>query len=428
MTAVSAGRGAARLPMAAVDRLGSGVHILSAFGPIALPGRQALVDAVWRILSVGPDARLGLRAVDGRQWEYAPESLRELSERMVVEAPELATVGLSEALEGLVAHIEPGLPLRVVLAGERLLLILDHGVVDARFTTRLPATLVAVAGGGEIPAWLTTEGISRPLWSAFVETFVKHPGRVVALLKARRVESPVAPRAVPAERPSIGWNGSTSVVVASGTKASFKSLHGWLRRRDEPVSFGAGVIVALRAALAAQGLRLSTDSEMVYDVRGYLPSGVDTTGNFVTGIPATGGDDLEAVDRSIAQTTSSGRPLAALMAGAIKESLHPATHVLPGSTPAHARARVVVSNLGVNRPLQGIPWVRDGRPLEAASAVHPIAPETVAAQLVVLDGQLHVTVSYNDTTFDRQAVQRAVRSFVDDPVALLDGVVSRADA
>jgi hypothetical protein len=428
MTAVSAGRGAARLPMAAVDRLSSGIHILSAFGPVALPTRDALVDAVWRILCVGPDARLGLRAVDGREWEYAPESLREVAERMVVEAPELAARELSEALEGLVAHIEPGLPMRVVLAGDRLLLILDHGVVDARFTTRLPATLVEVARGGEIPAWLLAEGISRPLWAAFVETFVKHPGRVLALLKARRVESPVAPRVVPVERPSIDWNGSTSVVVAAGSKASFKALHNWLRRRDEPVSFGAGVIVALRAALAAQGLRLSPDSEMVYDVRGYLPSGVDTTGNFVTGIPVTGGDDLVAVDRSIAQTTASGRPLAALMAGAVKESVRPSRHVLPASTPAHARARVVVSNLGLNRPLQSIPWLRDGRPIEAASAVHPIAPETVAAQLMVLDGVLHVAVSYNDTSFDREAVQRAVRAFVDDPVALLDGVVSREDA
>ncbi|KQO82619.1 MULTISPECIES: hypothetical protein [unclassified Frigoribacterium] len=428
MTAASTGRGVARLPMRAVDRLGSGIHILSVFGPVALPGREALVDAVWRILSVGPDARLGLRAVDGREWEYAPESLREVAERMVVEAPELATRELSEALEGLVAHIEPGLPMRVVLAGDRLLLILDHGVVDARFTTRLPATLVAVAGGGEIPAWLTAEGISRPLWTAFVETFAKHPGRVVALLRARRVESPVAPRIAPVERPSIGWNGSTSVVVAAGSKASFKALHNWLRRRDEPVSFGAGVIVALRAALAAEGLRLSPDSEMVYDVRGYLPSGVDTTGNFVTGIPVTGGDDLTAVDRSIAQTTSSGRPLAALMAGAIKESVRPARRVLPASTPAHARARVVLSNLGLNRPLQSIPWIRDGRSIEAASAVHPIAPETVAAQLMVLDGVLHVAVSYNDTSFDREAVQRAVRAFVDDPVALLDGVVSREDA
>lgn len=414
-----------RFPIAAVDRLGAGGHVLSVFGPVALPSREALVDALWRIASLGPDARLGLRATGARDWAFTLEGLRERCERMVVEAPELEDVTAAEAIELLVDRIEPGLPVLVLLAGERLLTVFDHGVVDARFTTRLPATLIDVARGGDLPTWLSADNAGRPLWRAFVETFAKHPSRVLTLLRARRVESSVVPVAEPVDRPVIDWTGSTSVVAASGTRESFRGLHTWLRRRDESVSFGAGAIVALRAALAAEGLRLAADSEMVYDVRGYLPSGTEVTGNFVTGVPVTGGDDLVAVDQSIAQTTDSGRPLAALMAGAVKESLRPGRHESPDTTPAHARAHVVVSNLGVNRPLQSLPWIRDGRTIEAVSAVHPIAPETVAAQLVVLDGVLHATVSYNDTTFDREAVERAVRSFVDDPVALLDGVVRR---
>ena len=433
MTAVRNGAGGSvpasvadvRVPISAVDRLGAGGYIVSVFGPMTLPSRDAIADALWRIAAVGPDARLGLVALDDRTWGFGLESLRERCDLMVVEAPEFASGDAGDALERLIGRLEPGPPVRILLAGDRLLMILDHGVVDARFTTRLPLALIEVATGGDIPAWLTAENARRPLWSAFVETFAKHPARVATLLRVRRVETPVVPQRVPVERPLIGWTGSTAVVVANGTRETFKGLHAWLRRRDEPVAFGAGVIVALRAALAAEGLRLGPDSEMVYDVRGYLPTGVEATGSFVTGIPVTGGDDLVAVDQSLAQTAASGRPLAALMAGAVKEALRPARRRAPGATPARARARVVVSNLGVNRSLQSLPWVRDGRVVDTASAVHPIAPETVAVQLVVLDGRLHVAVSYNDTSFDRDAVRRAVQAFVDDPVGLLDGVVSR---
>jgi hypothetical protein len=412
------------LPISAVDRLAAGAHVLGVMGPLVLPPRAALVAALHRVVSLGPGARLGLVAADRRDWAWTPETQRELCERMVSEIPPLGDdLAPDEVLEHLVGMIDDALPLQVIVSGERLLMIYDHQVVDARFTSRLPAALLDLATGGEMPAWLAEEGVRRPLWRALAATYLRHPARVPALLRARRVQVPVVPAAVAAvpEREQVAWAPSTAVAWGRGDRESFTALRRWLRAQPHAVAFSSAVIVALRAAFVQQGVRLAADSELVWDVRQYLPAGVDTTGNFVTGVPVTGVDDLHAVDQSIHETVTSGRPLAALLAGAVKERLRPADRRTPSTAPAHARGHLVVSNLGVARTMQSLPWVRDGRPAELGYTVHPVPAENLSVQIAVIDGALQVAVAFNDNVFDRGGIDRAVARFVADPLSLLDG-------
>ncbi|NII50373.1 hypothetical protein [Frigoribacterium endophyticum] len=410
------------LPISAVDRLAAGAHVLGVMGPLVLPPRAALVAALHRVVSLGPGARLGLVAADRRDWAWTPETQRELCERMVREIPPLGDdLAPDEVLEHLVGMIDDALPLQVILSGERLLMIYDHQVVDARFTSRLPAALLDLAAGGEMPAWLSAEGVRHPLWRAVAATYLRHPARVPALLRARRVQVPTVPTGVVQEREQVAWAPSTAVAWGRGERRTFTELRRWLRAQPHPVAFSSAVIVALRAAFVREGVRLAAESELVWDVRQYLPAGVDTTGNFVTGVPVTGVDDLLAVDESIHETVTSGRPLAALVAGAVKEAVRPGDRRVPATAPAHARGHLVVSNLGVARTMQGLPWVRDGRPAELGYTVHPVPAENLSVQIAVIDGALQVAVAYNDNVFDRGVVDRALARFVADPLSLIDG-------
>lgn len=408
------------LPIAAVDRLARGGHVIGVIGPLELPPRDALVEALYRIMSLGPEARLGLVGTpDGHDWRYDPQALRARCDRMVVERD--ADDGLSSTTyaERMVAEIDPDLPLRIVVVGDRLITIYDHQLVDARYTTGLPAALIALATGGDMPSWLTVSSARRPLAAGVVATFLRHPGQIARLLRARRVIDPDNLPRTSAERPLVPWCPSSSVVWAQGTRQDYREFRAWLRAQDGAPSFGAAVIVALRRSLAEVGIRLDPMSEMVYDVRRYLPAGVETTGNFVTGIPVDGGDDLGAVENSIHETVESGRPLAALLAGAAKEALGLIPRGTTDSAPAHARAHVVVSNMGLTRALQQLPWRRDGRPAQAVYLVHPMGPESVAAQIAVIDGAVQASVTFNDNVFDRETIERAVTRAIADPLSLL---------
>ena len=419
---VTTGTGEIDLPVASLDRMASGGHILGVLGPLELPSREALVDAMHRIVASRPESRVGLVGAGEGRWRWSPDELRGLCERMVTEIGPTDDLSPARVLEHLVDLIDPELPMRVIVSGDRLLTIADHGVVDGFVNTRLPLALVEVAGGGDVPDWSTETPSRRPLAAALLQTFVRRPRTVVALLRARRAEAAVSTSHVAPSLEQVAWTPATTAAWGTVDKAATKALQTWLRAQPRPLSFSSALLVGLRTALAREGVRLSPESEMIYDVRRWLPSDGRTTGNFVTGLPVTGIDDLVAVDHSIRETVASARPLAALAVGALKEALRPADHAAVARTaPAHARGRVVLSNVGIVRQIEKLPWVRGGRPTEVAYTVHPIAPQTLAVQAVVRGGRLQVTLGFNDNAFDRDVVERAVARFAADPLSLLDG-------
>lgn len=445
-----------QLRMPPLDRLAASWHVLSRLGPLELPTRDALVAALRRVASVGPDARVGLLPGRPGHWTWDATRLDAAVQRMVVvdETGELGRLDASAALSALADRVDRSLPVQFVLSGQHLLAVYDHAVVDARFTAALPGALIDLAAGSAMPEWITAVGARRPLVSALVATFVRHPRRVLDLVASRgtsrggaltpasraeaRHDAHVdAARSAPS--PSAGGPAPhrVAVVRAEGTAEAYRALRRRLREVDPAPSFAAAVLVMLRRALLDEGVDLDPLSDVVYDVRQWLDGDDQVPGNFVTALPIGGGLDALAVERALRATVSSGRPLAALAIGAARETLRPRrsapatasggpgpSAARPGSVPA----RVSLSSVGVVRSIQRLPWVRDGRPAEAAYAVDPVGPGAVSVQLLIVDGVVQVTVALGAGAPSPEVVERAARRVLTEPVALLDALgVGTAD-
>jgi hypothetical protein len=411
--------------MSATDRLCRIGSVISRLGPLTLPPRSAIVDALYRIASIGPDIRIGLvPAPDGRSWRYDPVGLRARCEQMVVEVPDDSDV--DHAIAGVIATVDPMNPVRIVIAGQYLLHVYDHSLVDGRFTLGLPGAVLTVAAGGEVPEWLAAPTLRRPVVAAVVDTFVRHPRNLLAFLGARRrtraaqslglEEDPV----FEAEAPRVPWTPDTTVVWEAGVPAGFRDTRAWIRATDPRLSFGAVLLVMLRAALRAEGIVVGPDADMVYDVRRFLPEGGQTNGNLITGIPIAGAEDVEAVEDELTRTLEVGRPVAALAAGVFKESIRPrgVGPSIPADAPLYPRARISLSNIGISRPLQNLPWA-DAPVHSVTYAMHPVGPEMLSVQAVVIDRALQLTVSFNGNVFRREAVERAVHRVLHEPADVL---------
>ncbi|MBF4578619.1 hypothetical protein [Frigoribacterium sp. VKM Ac-2530] len=451
-----------QLRMPPLDRLAASWHVLSRLGPLELPTRDALVEALRRVASVGPDARVGLLPGRPGHWTWDATRLDAAVQRMVVvdETGELGRLDASAALSALADRVDRSLPVQFVLSGQHLLAVYDHAVVDARFTAALPGALIDLAAGSAVPEWITAVGARRPLVSALVATFVRHPRRVLDLVASRAASRGVALPAVPHADPPcdvpvtparpVPVQAATgtaphrvAVVRAEGTAEAYRALRRRLREVDPAPSFAAAVLVMLRRALLDEGVDLDPLSDVVYDVRQWLDGDDQVPGNFVTALPIGGGLDAFAVERALRATVSSGRPLAALAIGAARETLRPRRVAVsraaatatasdgPGPSPARpgsVPARISLSSVGVVRSIQRLPWVREGRPAEAAYAVDPVGPGAVSVQLLIVDGVVQVTVALGAGAPSPEVVERAARRVLTEPVLLLDALgVGRAD-
>ena len=441
---------ARQLRMPPIDRLAASWHVLSRLGPLELPSRAALVEALRRVAALGPDARVGLLPGRPGHWTWDAASLDSAVQRMVVvdETGDLGRLDAPAALAALADLVDPTLPVQFVLSGQHLLAVYDHAVVDARFTAALPGALIDLAAGGPVPEWLTVVGARHPLVSALVATFVRHPRRLAALVASRAASRggglPAVPRVDAARDVPVAGTGPApsesasgpaphrvAVVRAEGTADAYRALRRRLREADPAPSFAAAVLVMLRRALLDEGVDLDPLSDVVYDVRQWLDGDDQVPGNFVTALPIGGGLDALAVERALRATVSSGRPLAALAIGAAREVLRPRRAVVPtarsvaGPSPLGAGtvpARISLSSVGVVRSIQRLPWVRDGRPAEATYAVDPVGPGAVSVQLLIVDGVVQVTVALGTGAPPPEVVERAARRVLTDPVALLDAL------
>jgi hypothetical protein len=285
--------------------------------------------------------------------------------------------------------------------------------------------------------------------AAVVSTFVRHPSRIAALLRERRGnafaplpgDAPAAPLYRGTDPPRFGeerhahdratraWQPRLRVLSAAGTPGAFVDARAWLAASGLGASFGAASVVMLRRALAAEGIACSEETELVHDVRRYLPATARVAGNFVVGVPAAGGDDLASFGASVRRTIDVGRPVASLAAAALRETLRPSRPLAETTVSLRPLAHIVLSNLGVPAPLRDLPWLDDGRVRQTGWAINDVRPDRISLVVATLDGGMRLGVGFHENVFAADAVGRALARVTDDPVALLDapgGVVAAA--
>jgi hypothetical protein len=391
--AVSSGRIAGR------DLLSEGVRISVELAPLIVPERATVVRAVRALIGMGAAARAG-RTFEGSRWRYDPSRLDAQAERMVQPLPIESTgdAGLPRLRE----IVAPDLPFMVFLGEDRASLCIDHRLGDGFLSVMLTAG--ALAGRGT-PAVFASADDRNPLPAALSATYGRHASRLGALLRDRWTD----------DRPGYagptvpGRRGRLDLVTGTMDAATFRAVADWSRGRVPPT---LAMMFALHEALRRSGIPVTDEGAILVDLRRYLPSGRSTLANFVVGHPVSVRDGIDVAGARFHRDLHVGRPLAALTSGL-------ATHAWRrrAATEVPAAASPTLSDMGFLRALEPLPWASDDAVVRVS--VDPSGRNGITALTAVLRRRLNISVSFDSSLWERDAVSAACDLLRHDPKGLL---------
>ncbi|MFO6451573.1 MULTISPECIES: hypothetical protein [unclassified Aeromicrobium] len=415
--------GSRLVPIAGIDRLLGGSIIHQTFSPLDLPSVEALRDAFVRLADHGPETRVGFERADADHWRYRGPAIADRVEEIVREVPQEAP---ESAQEWLLAHLVPDLPLQFAVKGDELAAVFDHVLFDAPLAAALPAVLVAMAGGAPVPALF--DGVTdRPVSTALWHTFGRHPRRVLDLVRDRQ-DGPVTSGDVPREDdrvPLVDPGGLGLRRHRNCDAAQMAGVREWGAARG--LGLSSTLLLLTSAAVEQAGIPVEPQGDLVVDLRRYLPEGVATGGNFITGVsvpvwsdgfePRMLGERLDALLRS-------GRPLASVAIRLLRARRRPPQVPTAADTVARpVRARVSLSNPGRLRLYEQMPWTAPPAERRAVPGTEGIAPNAIGFISTSDAGRFRLAVSFRGDVFDAATVDAALDLIFTDPVAVLDAML-----
>ncbi|OZC49914.1 hypothetical protein CH289_17190 [Rhodococcus sp. RS1C4] len=407
----------------AMDMLRSEGRIVCALGPADFGGIDRVKERLHRLASSGRETRLGLRVdPNSRKWSYRPESV---CDHVTTSAP-IGRADVVEQLEQLSDSVSIDVPIRMVLAGEYLLLDLSHGFSDAVLPIELFAFLADPVAVPALPGWAEARTLRNPLPRALAGWMARNPGKVVDVLYGKFGQPPaelVTPALAPMEQARVPWGRSPAVAAATSAAGAPAAIRAWRRDNLPEVSVTSILCAAIATALSTRGISTSYSAGFLFDCRRYLRTDGVALGNFAVGIDFEGVDptNATALHESVAHAIDKGRPLAA---GALSTMTYLRTRsALPAistaTAPATADARLTFSDVGRIPQFDGIAWTADPEQSVFVPLSEPSVPESIVVTSMHIRDVFHVTASFHDNFFDRDAVQSALNLAMSDPVALL---------
>ncbi|WP_345751786.1 hypothetical protein [Microbacterium rhizophilus] len=401
LTAVPPARGAGRIQ--AGDRMASGTRITVLMRPLRVPPREQVVARVRALLELGPSARVG-RILDERRWSYEPAAIEEHAERMVGRLPD--DLGTAEDLPRLRERADPMLPLSLFLGTDRIAVLFDHRLGDGFFAVMVLAALFAEEG---VPRVFEGADDRDPLPAALAATFGRHPSRAWNVVRDKLVTAPGA-----ASGPSrvVDGPGSLALHATMMTPDAYRAFSAWTRGR---MPRSAAIVAAFQAALRAEGIPVADSGIVLVDLRRYLPSGRATLANFVIGHPLDLRRGPDAAGAQLTRDLHLGRPLAALAV-----ARRPVLRAAPTAETVPEAAVPIVSDMGLLRPLERLPWdgVDPQRPTIEVS-VDPATRGGITALTTVLRGRFGVSLSFDSSIFPADRVVAAGERLCTAPLELL---------
>lgn len=417
--------GSRLVPIAGIDRLLGGSIIRQSFSPLDLPPPEALREAFVRLAAHGPQTRVGFERADADHWRYRGAAIADRADEVVRVVPDDVT---ESAQDWLVAHLVPDLPVQFALKDDELATAMDHVLLDAPLASSLPAIVLMMAAGAPVPAMF--DGVTdRPLSKALWNTFGRHPRNAIALVRDRGgVPGPPPAGEAPREDdrlPLIDPGGLTRRLHRDCDVAEMAGVRAWGAKHGLGIS--PTMLLLAAAATEQAGLPIEPQGDLVVDLRRYLPNGVTTGGNFITGVSVpvwSEGFEPEMLGERLDAMLSSGRPLAAVAARLLRAKRRPPVPPTAADTvPRPVRARVSVSNPGVLKIYESMPWTVPGAERRAVHGTEGIAPNTIGWISSTDAGRFRISVSYRGDAFDPAQVERAADLVFTDPVAVLDAML-----
>ena len=439
-----------RYRVAPLDRqwthAGSTVCLL---GPLRGLDRASVVDAIRTLAAAGTRTRIGLLAdADGKHWSYDAHEMAERAERMVtVEPPASAATADALARRLGAAAFSGGSDVsgtrslvRVVLAGEWFALVMRHAVGDGFISMRLTSAIVSMAQGGPLPDWTELQPTARPLTTALVRTFARHPGNVVAVLRERAAPAhrlTATGNGEPGPGPMTDWMPAPEVVSARTSTAGRRDLHAWRRDHAPDASMAAVTLSLLRRGLLLAGLELDPINLVAMNARRYLPRTAVVHGNFagrfsLSGVSgsaagacadgaADGADDPVALSAAMDAAMATGRPLATIVASVIGARLaRGAAEPSVAAVRTHAPTQVGYSFFGRPMGIERLDWAAGPEEWRIVAGVEPAQPHEIGWCVFQVGGGLQLSASFHHSSYDRDVVRAALDRICADPVAIME--------
>lgn len=413
------------MPIAGIDRLLGGSVIRQSFRPLDLPSPDALREAFVRLAAHGPQTRVGFERADADHWRYRGAAIADRADEVVRVVPDDVT---ESAQDWLATHLVPDLPVQFALKDDELATAMDHVLLDAPLASGLPAIVLSMAEGAPVPAMF--DGVTdRPLSAALWNTFGRHPGNVLALVRGRgEVPQPPSTGDVPREDdrlPLIDPGGLTGRLDRDCDIAEMAGVRAWGAQHG--LGLSPTLLLLAAAATEQAGLAIEPQGDLVVDLRRYLPKGVTTGGNFITGVSVpvwSEGFEPEALGELLDAMLTVGRPLAAVAARLLRAKRRPPVPPTAADTvPRPVRARVSMSNPGVLKLYEQMPWTVPPAERRAVHGTEGIAPNTIGWITSSDAGRFRASVSFRSDAFDTETVARIVDLVFTDPVAVLDAML-----
>ena len=411
--------------VAAVDLQHSRRRSAAIFGPAEVPDRQTAIRRLQAMVDAGPAMRLCLEpSTTSRRWGRAATGIAE----SVVDVP-----GSPDDPIAILDHVRrlPESGVRVGLSGDHVAIDFSHGLGDTAFCEAVADILVGAVSVDD-PRWDRYRHRIPPLPLAAAATFGSDPRRLWRLGGLhRRRPRPETSDSVAAVDPGSGHSSpvlriaptARSVRVDAEDVARFRAL------RDQYLP-GVGMFaiytVALIEALDAAGVPLNPAVTIPFDVRPYLPRGVDTLATFSAGlaVPITTATSPAELQSLLAESAATGRPVANLLISSAKIRLASRARLAADAwevpDAGEVRADLLHSFIGRVPHSDAIIWKDPSRAVNHTVS-DPISPRGVTVTSAMIgDGALCMTAAFHPEHLDAQSIEKALTSIpttIDDVVA-----------
>ncbi|MCZ4517895.1 hypothetical protein O4220_05145 [Rhodococcus ruber] len=413
-----------------LDMLRSETRVIVALGPADFGGIGRVKQRLRTLASLGPAARLGLRATPrSRRWAYRPD----LIDEDVTEIPAFPLSELNRVLTDLSRTWSAENPFRARLAGDYLLLDISHGLCDAVLPLEILGYLADPRPDVPLPQWASQTVTSHPLLPTLASWVVSHPRKVLDMVYGRIRPRKAGAFVAPTPHGNVGpapegnttpWRRSPTVAVSSSTAGFVDRIRQWRNEVGESASVAAIVSTAVATSLTRSGIRLAKSVTFLFDCRRYLPTDAVVLGNFAAGLdfPSTDPTSRAQLQFALTSAIDKGRPIAAATLSSVKyrrSGNTPGTAVAD-SVSTDPSAELIFSDLGRVQNLERVSWSPGEADRVFYGLSEPARPESIVITTQQLGSVMYISASFHDNVFDAATVEAALDSFTSNPLDLLN--------
>ncbi|HLL65283.1 MAG TPA: hypothetical protein VK453_05995 [Micromonosporaceae bacterium] len=408
-----------RLPLR--DRAWLEVETIRVIGPLMSVTAPALRQTLVAVHADHPGHRVVCR-LDRAGGRWLPIGRRDIEAYCDETVLETTTGGPDAGhaiMRKLLAHPLGDHPLVFAVGGGYVGIKISHAFGDARILGAWQPELVRAAAAGTRAQLPGPDSSTRlPLLRGALLQFARSPGRIGRAFRVGRRPAPPPSASAPAP-----WRPDPVHRYTRVTPAALTRLRQWRDAEAPGVSVTTILLAAIPVALTRCGVGAQPDGlVMLIDARRYLPPGSVIDGNFCWGqyLHPTDPTDPRAVQDTLKEEIASGRPLGMLILRQASLLLGRGGHsTVPTTVPTEVRPELTVSSSGRLETYEDLPWAAgpDGR--ESITVATPAGPPAITVSVDELSGTLHLTAVFHGSTFDAEAVRRAMDLVGADPVGLV---------